>query len=152
MQISIGCDHAGFELKERVKRFILDAGHQVQDEGTFNDESTDYPDFAASVAQTVSEGRAERGILICGTGIGMSITANKLARVRAALCHSIETARLSRQHNDSNVLAIGARVLETDLALAMVAEWLKTEFDGGRHQGRLDKITLLEDKGVAKVE
>ncbi len=152
MQISIGCDHAGFELKKKVKQFLQEADHQVHDEGAFNDEATDYPDFAASVAQTVSEGRSERGILICGTGIGMSITANKLARVRAALCHSVETARLSRQHNDSNVLAIGARVLETDLALAIVAEWLKTDFDGGRHQERLEKIKLLEDKGVTKVE
>ena len=152
MQISIGCDHAGFELKERVKQFLQDVDHQVHDEGTFNGASTDYPDFAASVAQTVSEGRSERGILICGTGIGMSIAANKLARVRAAVCHSVETARLSRQHNDSNVLAIGARVLETDLALAIIEEWLKTEFDGGRHQERLDKIKLLEDRRVAKVE
>ena len=152
MQISIGCDHAGFELKERVKRLLHEAHHQVQDEGTFNGDSVDYPDFAASVARTVSEGRSERGILICGTGIGMSITANKLAEVRAALCHSVETARLSRQHNDSNVLAIGARVLETDLALEIVEEWLKAEFDGGHHQERLEKIRLLENKGVSEVE
>ncbi len=150
MQISIGCDHAGFELKERVKRLLQDAHYQVQDEGTFNCDSVDYPDFAASVARKVSQGRSQRGILICGTGIGMSITANKLAEVRAALCHSVETARLSRQHNDSNVLAIGARVLETDLALEIVQEWLTTEFDAGRHQERLEKIRLLENKGVSK--
>ena len=133
MQISIGCDHAGFELKERVKQFLEDSEHQIDDAGTFNFESTDYPDFAAAVAQTVSEGRSERGILICGTGIGMSITANKVAGVRAALCHSVETASLSRQHNTSNVLAIGARVLEPELALAIVEEWLQTGFEGGRH-------------------
>lgn len=152
MQISIGCDHAGFELKERVKQYLKDSDHQIDDQGTFNCESTDYPDFAATVAQTVSEARSERGILICGTGIGMSITANKVAGVRAALCHSVETARLSRQHNDSNVLAIGARVLEPELALAIVEEWLQAQFEGGRHQKRLDKIGLLEDKGVTQVE
>jgi ribose 5-phosphate isomerase B len=152
MQISIGCDHAGFGLKQKVKQFLQETDHQVHDEGTFSSESTDYPDFAASVARTVSEGRSERGILICGTGIGMSIAANKLVRVRAALCHSVETAHLSRQHNDSNVLAMGARLLETDLALAIVAEWLKTEFDGGRHQKRLEKIHLLETKGVTEIE
>ncbi|MEE8348601.1 MAG: ribose 5-phosphate isomerase B, partial [Acidobacteriota bacterium] len=155
MQISIGCDHAGFELKEKLKQFLQDTEHQIVDEGTFNGESTDYPDFAASVAQAVSQGRSDRGILVCGTGIGMSIAANKLPRVRAALCHSVETAHLSRQHNDANVLAIGARVLDTDLAVAITSEWLKTEFEGGRHQARLDKIELLEalqDKGVTEVE
>ena len=152
MNISIGCDHAGFELKESVKKFLIDTGHMIRDEGTFDKKSTDYPDFAASVARTVSEGQSERGILICGTGIGMSIVANKLARVRAALCHSVETASLSRQHNDSNVLAIGARILETDLALAIVQAWVETKFDGGRHQERIEKIQSLENEGVTKSE
>jgi ribose 5-phosphate isomerase B len=146
MEISIGCDHAGFELKERVKESLEKASHEVKDEGTFSEDSTDYPDFASRVAQAVSEGRVERGILICGTGIGMSIVANKFNGVRAALCHDLETARLSRQHNDSNVLTLGSRVLEPELALDIVGEWLKTGFDGGRHQRRLEKIAGLEKK------
>jgi ribose 5-phosphate isomerase B len=144
MEISIGCDHAGFGLKEKVKQLLEDSPHTVTDRGTFDSNSADYPDFAGQVAQAVSEGRAERGILICGTGIGMSIAANKFTGVRAALCHDLETARMSRQHNDSNVLALGARVLNEDLAQHIVTEWLQTPFDGGRHQRRVDKIAGLE--------
>lgn len=144
MEISIGCDHAGFELKEMVKRLLEGSAHVVFDLGTFDSNSTDYPDFAGKVAETVSQGKVNRGILICGTGIGMSIVANKFTGVRAALCHDLETARMSRQHNDANVLTLGARVLDEDLALQIVTEWLRTQFDGGRHQQRVDKISGLE--------
>ncbi len=146
MEISIGCDHAGFDLKEKVKRLLEETSHEVSDEGAFSEESVDYPDFAARVARAVSEGTVERGILICGTGIGMSIVANKFEGVRAALCHNLETAQMSRLHNDSNVLALGSRVLEPEVALNIVREWLQTDFDGGRHQRRLDKIKGLENK------
>ena len=144
MEISIGCDHAGFELKERVKQLLEEFAHIVSDLGTFNSNSADYPDFAGQVAEAVSQGKVDRGILICGTGIGMSIAANKFTGVRAALCHDLETARMSRQHNDANILTLGARVLDEDLALQIVAEWLRTQFDGGRHQQRVDKISGLE--------
>ncbi len=146
MEISIGCDHAGFDLKEKVKRLLEETSHEVSDEGAFSEESVDYPDFAARVARAVSEGTVEKGILICGTGIGMSIVANKFEGVRAALCHNLETAQMSRLHNDSNVLALGSRVLEPEVALNIVREWLQTDFDGGRHQRRLDKIKGLENK------
>jgi ribose 5-phosphate isomerase B len=146
MEISIGCDHAGFDLKEKVKRLLEETSHEVSDEGAFSEESVDYPDFAARVARAVSEGTVEKGILICGTGIGMSIVANKFEGVRAALCHNLKTAQMSRLHNDSNVLALGSRVLEPEVALNIVREWLQTDFDGGRHQRRLDKIKGLENK------
>ena len=144
MRISIGGDHAGFELKERVKTVLEQGQHRVTDMGTFGAESVDYPDYAAAVARAVSSGEADRGVLVCGTGIGMSIAANKFANVRASLCHDVETARLSRQHNDANVLAIGSRVLDPELALAVVQEWMGTTFEGGRHSRRLQKITALE--------
>ena len=143
MEISIGCDHAGFDLKEQVKRLLEEFSHRVNDEVTFSDESTDYPDFASRVSQAVSKGTVDRGILICGTGIGMSIVANKFEGVRAALCHNIETAQMSRLHNNSNVLALGSRVLDQRVALDIVREWLQTDFSGGRHQKRLDKIKGL---------
>ncbi len=144
MRIWIGGDHAGFELKERVKTLLEQHQHQVTDMGASSSESVDYPDYAAAVARAVSSGEADRGILVCGTGIGMSIAANKFANVRAALCHDVETARMSRQHNNANVLAIGSRVLDPELALAIVQEWTKTTFEGGRHSRRLQKIADLE--------
>lgn len=146
MRISIGSDHAGFELKERIKQLVEGLDHQVQDEGTSSEDSVDYPDFALRVAQTVSSGRAERGILVCGTGIGMSIAANKLPGVRAAVCHSLEAARLSRRHNDANVLTLGSRTMDHDLCLRIVREWLEAQFQSGRHKRRVDKITELENK------
>ncbi len=144
MRIWIGGDHAGFELKERVKTLLEQRQHAVTDMGSSIGESVDYPDYAAAVAQAVSSGEADRGVLVCGTGIGMSIAANKFAKVRAAVCHDVETARLSRQHNNANVLAIGSRVLDPELALAIVQEWINTTFEGGRHARRLQKITALE--------
>lgn len=144
MRIWIGGDHAGFELKKQIKSLLQRSQHRVTDMGTSSTESVDYPDYAAAVAQAVSSGKADRGILVCGTGIGMSIAANKFANVRASLCHDIETARLSRQHNDANVLAIGSRVLDPELALTIVQEWMGMTFEGGRHSRRLQKITALE--------
>ena len=145
MRISIAGDHAGFELKAEVKTLLEQRQHRVTDMGTSSAESVDYPDYAAAVAGAVSAGEADRGVLVCGTGIGMSIAANKFPNVRAALCHDVETARLSRQHNDANVLAIGSRVLDTEKALAIVQEWMDTTFEGGgRHSRRLQKISDLE--------
>ena len=144
MQIWIGADHAGVELKERIKDLLEADNHEVTDRGPHTNDSVDYPDFAASVARGVSSGSAERGILVCGTGIGMAIAANKISGVRAAVCHDLETVRLSRQHNQANVLALGARTLEPKLALAMVREWLRVGFEGGRHGRRVRKISSLE--------
>ena len=144
MQIWIGADHAGVALKEQIKGLLRSDRHEVTDRGAHSDESVDYPDFAASVAQGVSSGRAERGILVCGTGIGMAIAANKISGVRAAVCHDLETVRLSRRHNQANVLALGARTLDAELALSMVREWLRVGFEGGRHDRRVHKISSLE--------
>ena len=144
MRISVGSDHAGFELKEKVKKLLEGLHHQVQDEGTENADSVDYPDFASRVAGAVSKGEAERGILVCGSGIGMSITANKVPGIRAALVHTPEEARLSRQHNDANVLTLGGRILDGKTSLQIVAEWLTTAFEGGRHGRRVRKIEELE--------
>ena len=150
MRISIGSDHAGFELKEKVKKVLEELHHQVHDEGTVSTESVDYPDFAARVAQAVSHTKSDRGILICGSGIGMSITANKVPGVRAAVCHNVEAACLSRRHNDANVLTLGSRLLDHDLSLKMVREWLQTAFEAGRHQKRVQKIVELEERPVSK--
>ena len=144
MQIWIGADHAGGELKEQNKDLLEADNHEVTDRGPHSNDSVDYPDFAASVAQGVSSGSAERGILVCGTGIGMAIAANKISGVRAAVCHDLETVRLSRRHNQANVLALGARTLEPKLALSMVREWLRVGFEGGRHDRRVRKISSLE--------
>ncbi len=144
MRISIGSDHAGFELKSKIKEFLA-PGHEVIDRGTFSAESVDYPDYAEAVANEVTSGNAERGILVCGTGIGMSIAANKVPGIRAALCHDVETARLSREHNDANILAVGGRTTDHELAIRMVQEWLVTEFNGSRHARRLEKIRKIEE-------
>jgi ribose 5-phosphate isomerase B len=147
MKIAIASDHAGRELKEEIVILLKEKGMDVMDYGVDNPESVDYPDYGIKVARAVSKGVAEKGILSCGTGIGMSIVANKFPGVRAALCTSMFTARMSRLHNDANVLVLGGRTLEKEVALLMVEVWLKTEFEGGRHQRRLDKITELE-KGL----
>ena len=144
MKIAIGSDHAGFEMKERLKDILKELGHQLQDHGTDSNESCDYPDFAAKVARDVSNGEAERGILICGSGVGMSITANKFCGIRAALCVTEEIAKLSRNHNDSNVLCMGSRILSEDLLKAITKTWLTSDYEGGRHQKRIDKITAFE--------
>ena len=143
-KIIIGADHAGYPLKEALKPFLKELGFTVTDVGTDNDRPTDYPDFAARVAEAVSTGVFPRGILICGSGVGMSITANRFPGVRAALCLDEETARSSRLHNDANILVLAGRKTDTATARAMTRIWLTTPFEGGRHQKRLDKIREAE--------
>lgn len=143
MKIVIGADHAGYVLKERIKEHLAEKKITCTDFGTFKEESVHYPDFAYKVASAVSKEEADMGILICGTGIGMSITANKVKGVRASLVHNEETAQMTRLHNDANVLCLGARVTEVDLALKIVDVWLNTSFEGGRHQVRVELIKQL---------
>lgn len=143
-KIPIGSDHAGYEMKEEIAGYLKELGYEPEDVGTSGPQSVDYPDFAGLVAGMVSRGERKRGILVCGTGIGMSITANKFPNVRAALVMNEEMARLARTHNDSNVLALGGRMLGVDKARAIVKIWLETEFQGGRHAQRLGKITEIE--------
>jgi ribose 5-phosphate isomerase B len=138
--IAFGCDHGGYTLKKDIVALLEQYGHTVLDMGCFSEESVDYPDFAAAVCATLLDGRAQRGILVCGTGIGMSIAANRHPHIRAALCHEAFTARMSREHNDANVLCLGARVLGIGIVLDIVKTWLITEFAGGRH---LRRITLM---------
>jgi ribose 5-phosphate isomerase B len=142
--IAIGSDHGGLELKEAIKASLTDRGMDVDDYGTDNGDSVDYPDFAEKVAAAVSDGNVERGILVCGTGIGMSIVANKFPRVRAALVTDEFMARMAKEHNDANVLVLGGRVLDRESAVRMVTVWLDSSYEGGRHQRRLDKIAKLE--------
>jgi len=148
MKVAIGSDHAGFELKELVSHIIKEMGHEVIDMGTGSSCSVDYPDYAEAVANAVSKGKVERGILICGTGIGMSIVANKFKNVRAALCNDLFTAKMSRLHNDANILCLGGRIIGKDLAKEIVNIWFSTDFEGGRHEKRLEKINLIERKVI----
>ena len=145
--VALGADHAGFSLKEAVKAWLLGRGHRVVDFGTDSTDSVDYPDYATAVATAVSNGAAARGVLVCGTGIGMAIAANKIGGIRAAQCRDEASARVSRQHNDTNVLALGARITSDEDAIAIVDAWLRTAFEGGRHHRRLDKVTALEADG-----
>lgn len=144
INIALGADHAGFHVKETIKRFLRDSGYNCDDVGTSSEESVDYPDFARAVAERVSSGRNEIGILACGTGIGMAIAANKVQGVRAATAHDGMTARLAREHNDANVLTLGARVLDDLRAVEVVREFLSAQFAGGRHQRRIDKIAEMD--------
>lgn len=144
MRIALGADHAGFHLKDAVKRLLDERRIAYEDFGTVSEESVDYPDFAALVARKVASGEFDRGILVCGTGIGMAIAANKVPGIRAAPVVDLESARLSRAHNDANVLAVGARVTPPDRMLEIVQAFLDTPFEGGRHQRRLEKIAELE--------
>lgn len=141
MKIAIGCDHGGLDLKNLIAVRLEEEGFEIRDMGTFSEESVDYPDFSNKVCQCVRSGECERGILICGTGIGMSIAANRYREIRAALCHEAFTARMSREHNDANILCLGARVVGTEVALDIVRVWATTEFAGGRHQRRLDLLS-----------
>ncbi len=141
MKIAIGSDHGGFELKQLVMDVLRTMGHEVVNEGCLSTESVDYPDFAAKVCELVRSGQCDRGILICGTGIGMSIAANRYRDIRAALCHEPYSAGKSREHNNANVLCLGGRVVGPELALDIVRVWVQTEFAGGRHQRRLDKLS-----------
>jgi ribose 5-phosphate isomerase B len=141
MNIIIGSDHAGYDLKEECKSHLLQSGeHRVTDVGVFSRDSSDYPRIAKEVAGAVGRGEHDRGVLVCGSGIGMSITANRFKRVRAALCHDVYSAKMSRLHNDANVLAMGGRIVGPGVALEILEVFLKTEFEGGRHKKRLDLI------------
>ncbi|REJ34503.1 MAG: ribose 5-phosphate isomerase B [Bacillota bacterium] len=144
MRIAIGSDHAGFPLKAELVERLRQDGYEVDDLGTHSTESCDYPDTARPVAEGVSQGRYRLGILICGTGIGMSMAANKVPGVRAALCSETFSARMARAHNDANVLCMGARVIGPGLAYDVARAFLESEFEGGRHQRRVDKLTALE--------
>jgi ribose 5-phosphate isomerase B len=144
MKIAIGSDHAGFELKETIKHHLLDKGFEVDDRGTHSLESVDYPDYAQAVSDQVAAKLADTGILVCGTGIGMSIASNKVPGIRCAHVTSEVEAQLSREHNDANVVAMGARMLTAPAALAIVDRFLNTAFSGGRHQVRVNKISELE--------
>jgi len=146
MRIAIGADHAGVDLKESVVDWLVDHEYDVHDVGTFDHTSVDYPDFALKVAQAVAQAEAEYGLLFCGTGLGMAITANKVPGVRAVTCHEPVSARLARQHNDANVLTMGGRLIAAPLALEVIAQFLSTDFEGGRHSGRVEKIVEAEQR------
>lgn len=140
MKIAIACDHGGFALKEQLLPYIIELGYEYKDFGCYSAESVDYPDIAFSAAEAVAKGEFEKGILICGTGIGVSICANKVNGIRCALCGDVLSAELTRKHNDSNMLAMGGRIIGIETAKAIVRTWLTTEFEGGRHERRVQKI------------
>ena len=144
MRIAIGSDHRGFAAKQKLTAFIQQLGHEVSDAGSTSDEYSDYPDFAFVVAERVGGGEVDRGILVCGTGIGMSIAANKVHGVRAACTHDLVTAEMSRRHNDANVLCLSADLQGEEMLERIVRRWLETEFEGGRHARRVDKIMKYE--------
>ena len=150
MRIAIGADHAGFELKEHLRRLLAGAGHEVSDLGTDSTESVDYPPICAAVARAVVAGRAERGIVLGGSGQGEQIAANKVRGARAALCNDLYTARYARLHNDANVLSLGARVVGIGLAEEIVEAWLATEFEGGRHARRVAQLAEIEAEGFSR--
>ena len=147
--VAVGADHAGFALKQDLTQWLVAQGHTVLDVGTHSLDSVDYPDFAAAVCRVLTSGEAARGVLVCGTGIGMAIAANKVPGIRAGVCGDVETARLSRQHNDLNVLALAGRVTSSERAIAIARAWLDTAFEGGRHERRLAKVSDLEVTGAA---
>jgi ribose 5-phosphate isomerase B len=146
MPILIASDHAGFELKEQLERALRDRGFEVEDLGTNSEASTDYPDYAHPLAERVSRGDVERGVLLCGTGLGMSYTANRYPHVRAAVAWNAEVARLAREHNDANVLVLPARFVSPEQGLEILTTWLNTEFAGGRHARRIEKIEKAEQE------
>ena len=145
MRIAIGADHAGFALKEHLAATLTRLGHYVDDRGTFTDQPVDYPPICADVARAVADGHADRGIVLGGSGQGEQMAANKIRGVRAALCNDLYTARMSREHNDANVLAMGGRIVAFSLADEIAALWLSTPFEGGRHQRRVQQISELEN-------
>jgi len=144
MRIAVGCDHRGYEAKELIKSHLERAGHEVRDFGTNESKSCDYPDYAIPAARAVCQGDVDRGILICGSGIGMSITANKIPGIRAALCHDELTAQMSRKHNDANILCLPAMLINDPLITRIVEIWLAAEFEGGRHSRRVEKMMAAE--------
>lgn len=145
MRVALGADHGGYRLKEEIKEWLDEMGIAYEDFGTKSPDSVDYPDYARIVAEKVAAGEFERGILVCGTGIGMCIAANKVPGVRAALVHDVFSARATREHNDANVLTLGERVVGPGLARAIVEAWLETKFAGGRHERRVEKIKAIEE-------
>ena len=144
MKIALASDHAGFLLKEAVKELLISQGHECSDFGAHSEESVDYPDYGFPAAESVARGNCDLGILMCGSGIGMSMLANKVSGIRAALCTSIKMAEFSRSHNDANILVLGGRITDRDSALEIVKVWLSTPFEGGRHKRRIEKITAYE--------
>jgi ribose 5-phosphate isomerase B len=146
MKVAIGCDHAGVSMKNEIIPILSELDIEWEDFGTKDEESVDYPDFGEKVSEVVSKGLVDRGILICGTGIGMSIVANKFPGIRAALCQEDYSAKMSRLHNDANILVLPGRIINADVAKAIVKTWFTTSFEGGRHQRRIDKIKAIESK------
>lgn len=144
MKIAIGSDHAAFAFKERLKAWLLGRGHDVKDFGTFSTDRVDYPEYGWAVGEAVANGEYERGVVCCGTGVGISIAANKVKGIRCVVCSEPYSARLSRAHNDTNVLSLGSRVIDPDLAEMILEVWLATSFEGGRHAARLEKISQYE--------
>ena len=143
MKIALAADHGGFELKEKVKEYLQEKGYELLDLGTHNEESVDYPNYGRACGEAVVKGDAEKGIVVCGTGIGISIAANKVKGIRCALCTNTFMAEMASRHNNANVLSLGGRVLEPELALQIVDVWLNTEFEGGRHQRRVDLLNEI---------
>ncbi|HKV44131.1 MAG TPA: ribose 5-phosphate isomerase B [bacterium] len=146
MRIAIASDHAGYVLKEELKRMLRDLGHDVRDFGTHSTDQVDYPDFIVPAAEAVASGQCDRGIVLGGSGNGEALAANKVTGVRCTLCWESYTARVARQHNDANVLSLGARVIGSEVAREVVRVWLESEFEGGRHQARIDKIRAVEER------
>ena len=149
-RIALGADHAGFPIKETIREFLEGAGYPLVDLGAWSEESVDYPDFGKAVGERVASRQADYGIAVCGTGIGISIAANKVPAIRAAVAHDVDTARLAREHNDANVLALGGRVVNAKQAIEMVRTFLSTAFLGGRHARRVEKIALIETEEAGK--
>ena len=142
--LAIGSDHGGFELKEHIKKYLDEKGVEYKDFGCYDEKSVDYPDIAEVVCKSINDGESENGILVCGTGIGISIAANKIDGIRAAHCHDVYSAEMTKRHNNSNVICMGGRVIGRELAFKIIDAWLGAEFEGGRHQTRIDKIHALE--------
>jgi ribose 5-phosphate isomerase B len=149
-KIAIASDHGGFDLKETVKAHLLNDGWEIDDLGPNNDDSVDYPDYGIKLAEIIVNNKVERGIVICGTGVGMSIVVNRFPGIRGTLCSDIYTAKMSREHNDSNILIMGGRIIGRGLASEIVDTWLNTVFEGGRHQRRLDKINEIDTNLISK--
>ena len=143
MKIAVASDHGGFALKEKVKEHLIERGFDVEDLGTHSEESVDYPVYGKACGEAVASGKADLGVVVCGTGIGISIAANKVKGIRCGLCTSVEMAHLTKQHNNANILALGGRTTEPELAFKIVDEWLDTEFEGGRHQRRVDMLDQM---------
>ncbi len=146
MKIAIGCDHGGIVLKPAVLEVLKAKAIDFEDLGCYTEESVDYPDYALKVAEAVSQGKADLGIILCGTGIGISIAANKVKGIRAAVVHDMFTAEMCKRHNNANILSMGGRVVSPELAKEMTKKWLETEFEGGRHTNRINKISAIEEK------